>query len=169
MWFNSLDKTGYVRVVRVTCKYYLLQKNASQASGSYVDRVWERIQPHQVCRMLVFTQDNDMAYDIGRSFMLPVLTHHTKLPEREAFLKAFRTGEYQILVTSKVLNEGVDVPDAHVGVIVSGSCSIREHVQRLGRILRPRPGTPAVLSALASCDTGESFTNPRRRKHRSSA
>ncbi|GIT63246.1 MAG: hypothetical protein Ct9H300mP21_07920 [Pseudomonadota bacterium] len=59
--------------------------------------------------------------------------------EREAFLKSFRSGEYPILVTSKVLNEGVDVPDANVGMIVSGSGSIREHVQRLGRILEHVP------------------------------
>ena len=116
--------------------------------------------------MLVFTQDNEMAYRIGKNFMLPVLTHHTKLPEREAFLKLFRSGEYPILITSKVLNEGVNVPDANVGVIVSGSGSIREHVQRLGRILRARPGKQAILYELVSQNTGELFTNQRRRKHR---
>ncbi|GIT70749.1 MAG: hypothetical protein Ct9H300mP28_05630 [Pseudomonadota bacterium] len=41
--------------------------------------------------MLVFTQDNEMAYRIGEN-LFAGLTHHTKLPEREAFLKAFRTG-----------------------------------------------------------------------------
>ena len=116
--------------------------------------------------MLVFTQDNEMAYRIGRRFFLPVLTHKTKLHERESFLEYFRTGKYKILVTSKVLNEGVDVPDANIGVIVSGSGSIREHVQRLGRILRARPGKKATLYELISSDTGEYFTNQRRRKHR---
>ena len=144
----------------------MLQKKLSQASGVKIDCLWGLIKQHQGDRMLVFTQDNEMAYHIGRSFMLPVLTHHTKLPEREAFLKAFRTGEYPILVTSKVLNEGVDVPDANIGVIVSGSGSIREHVQRLGRILRSRPGKQAVLYELVSGDTGEYFINQRRRKHR---
>ena len=116
--------------------------------------------------MLIFTQDNEMAYRIGRKFYLPVLTHHTKLPEREAFLTAFRNGEYPVLITSKVLNEGIDVPEANVGVIVSGSGSIREHVQRLGRILRARPGKQALLYELVSKDTGEYFTNQRRRQHR---
>ena len=144
----------------------MLQKKLSQASGAKVDRLWELIQQHKGDRMLVFTQDNEMAYRIGNNFLLPVLTHHTKLPEREAFLKSFRSGEYPILVTSKVLNEGVDVPDANVGMIVSGSGSIREHVQRLGRILRARPGKQAILYELVSKDTGEYFTNQRRRKHR---
>ena len=64
------------------------------------------------------------------------------------------------------MNEGVDVPEANVAVIVSGSGSIREHVQRLGRILRARPGKRAILYELVSRDTGEYFTNQRRRKHR---
>ena len=81
-------------------------------------------------------------------------------------LKAFRTGEYPVLITSKVLNEGVDVPDANVGIIVSGSGSIREHVQRLGRILRARPGKKAMLYELVSKNTSEYFTNQRRRQHR---
>ena len=59
-----------------------------------------------------------------------------------------------------------DVPDANVGIIVSGSGSIREHVQRLGRILRARPGKQAMLYELVSQNTGEYFTNQRRRKHR---
>ena len=165
-WSIFLRRTSESPEGREAFKAYLLQKKLSQASGAKIDRLWELIQLHQGDRMLVFTQDNEMAYRIGRIFLLPVLTHHTKLPEREAFLKAFRTGEYPILVTSKVLNEGVDVPDANVGVIVSGSGSIREHVQRLGRILRARPGKQAMLYELVSENTGELFTNQRRRKHR---
>ena len=46
-------------------------------------------------------------------------------------LDYFREGKISIIVTSKVLNEGVDVPEASVGVNVSGSGSVREHVQRL--------------------------------------
>src|SRR5947209_14406697 len=46
------------------------------------------------------------------------------------------SGEYPIVATSRVLNEGVNVPEANVAVILSGSGSVREHVQRLGRILR---------------------------------
>ena len=69
--------------------------------------------------------------------------------ERKEMLELFRSGEYPILVTSKVLNEGVDVPEASVGIIVSGSGSIREHVQRLGRILRKKAnGKQAILYEL---------------------
>ena len=94
-----------------------------------------------------------------------MLTHQTKLKERNAFLNGFRDGTYSILVTSKVLNEGVDVPEANVAIIVSGSGSVREHVQRLGRILRKREGKQAVLYELISKQTSEQYVNKRRRQH----
>ena len=88
------------------------------------------------------------------------------MKEREDFLQSFREGTYSILVTSKVLNEGVDVPEANVAIVVSGSGSVREHVQRLGRILRGRPGKQAYLYELVSKRTGEHYVNERRRRHR---
>ena len=165
-WSIFLRRTSESPEGKKAFKSYLLQKKLSQASGAKEECLWKLIRMHQGDRMLVFTQDNEMAYRIGKNFMLPVLTHHTKIAERDAFLKFFRSGDYPILITSKVLNEGVDVPDANVGVIVSGSGSIREHVQRLGRILRARPGKQAILYELVSQNTGELFTNQRRRKHR---
>ena len=165
-WSIFLRRTSESPEGREAFRAYLMQKKLSQASEAKEKLLWKLILKHKGDRMLVFTQDNEMAYRIGGKFYLPVLTHHTKLPEREAFLKAFRTGEYPVLITSKVLNEGIDVPEANVGVIVSGSGSIREHVQRLGRILRARPGKQALLYELVSKDTGEYFTNQRRRQHR---
>jgi superfamily II DNA or RNA helicase len=64
-----------------------------------------------------------------------------------------------------VLNEGVDVPDANVAVVLSGSGSVREHVQRLGRILRKREGKRAVLYELVTGATTETYTSERRREH----
>ena len=128
--------------------------------------VWELANRHSGERMLIFTADNATAYELGRLFFWPVLTHHTKAAERKEFLERFRSGEYPVLVTSKVLNEGVDVPAAAVGVILSGSGSVREHVQRLGRILRPAPGkAQAVLYELISADTSEENVSRRRRNH----
>ena len=97
---------------------------------------------------------------------MPVLTHKTKAAERRDFLEKFRNGEYRVLLTSKVLNEGVDVPEASVGIVVSGSGSTREHVQRLGRILRAKEGKQAVLYELVSMGTSEMRVSDRRRKNR---
>ena len=48
---------------------------------------------------------------------------------------------------------------------MSGSGSVREHVQRLGRILRKKDGKRAVLYELVTNDTSEAFTSDRRRDH----
>jgi superfamily II DNA or RNA helicase len=69
------------------------------------------------------------------------------------------------VVASKVLNEGVDIPAANVAVVVSGSASVREHVQRLGRILRPQDGKQALLYELVTAGTSETATSARRRDH----
>lgn len=80
-------------------------------------------------------------------------------------LDAFATGELPTLVTSRVLNEGVDMPEAEVAIVVSGTGTVREHVQRLGRILRPQKGKRAILYELVAADTTEVHASARRRNH----
>ena len=115
--------------------------------------------------MLLFTQDNATAYAVSRRFLVPVITHQTKVSERSEILAGLAEGTYGAVVTSKVLNEGVDVPDANVAVVISGSGSVREHVQRLGRILRKKGGKRAVLYELVTAATSETYTSDRRREH----
>jgi len=85
--------------------------------------------------------------------------------ERSEILEGLSVGRYGAVVTSKVLNEGVDVPDASVAIVISGSGSVREHVQRLGRILRRKGDKFATLYELVSRKTGEVYTSDRRREH----
>ena len=115
--------------------------------------------------MLIFTSDNETVYRISRRFLIPAITHQTKVKERQELLAAFNAGEYPFLVTSRVLNEGVDVPEANVAVVLSGSGSVREHVQRLGRILRRVEGKHAILYELVAERTGEEYASSRRRRH----
>lgn len=145
---------------------YLAQKRIARGGRAKFRALWDIFRRHPGERLLIFTADNDTAYEIGRRFYLPVLTHRTSVRERKDFLDAFRRGEYLALVTSKVLNEGIDVPEASVGVVVSGSGSTREHVQRLGRILRPARGKQACLYELVSLGTSETYVSERRRQHR---
>ncbi len=145
---------------------YLAQKRIARTSRAKFRTIWELLRQHAGERALIFTADNDTAYAIGRRFLLPVLTHHTKARERKDFLDGFRAGTFPVLVTSKVLNEGIDVPEASLGIIVSGSGSTREHVQRLGRILRPVAGKQAMLYELVSMGTSEFYVSDRRRQHR---
>ena len=69
-----------------------------------------------------------------------------------------------MVVTSQVLDEGIDVPDASLGVILSGTGSPREYVQRLGRLLRKKNGKVARLIEVVSRKTTEMGTSIRRHR-----
>jgi superfamily II DNA or RNA helicase len=144
---------------------YREQKKIAQSCQGKLLGIWEILTRHGGARVIIFTEDNQFAYRIGHLFFLPVLTHQTGVKERKKMLDAFRQGLIRVIVTSKVLNEGVDVPEASVAIVVSGSGAVREHVQRLGRILRKVEGKQAVLYELIAKGTGERFVNQRRREH----
>lgn len=121
---------------------------------------------HRRDRVLVFTDDNRTVYRISQEFLVPAITHQTPVKERHAVLSAFRSGDYPRIVSSKVLNEGVDVPEANVAVVLSGSGSTREYVQRLGRILRRGEGKLALLYEVIAEGTSEEGVSDRRRSTR---
>jgi len=165
---------GWQRFVFAACQsaegrealaaYYTQRRIAFSAARKF-EILEELLTQHRDERVLVFTNDNATAYEIGRRLLLPVLTHQTPVAERKALLAAFADGSLPYLVSSRVLNEGVDVPSANVAVILSGTSSVREHVQRLGRILRHAPGKQALLYEVLSHMTGEEHVSRRRRQH----
>ncbi|MFN0122519.1 MAG: DEAD/DEAH box helicase family protein, partial [Blastocatellia bacterium] len=117
---------------------------------------------HRRDRVIVFTAENDMVWRISARFLVPSITHETPVKERSFWLESFNQGDVLALVTSKVLNEGVNVPAASVAVVLSGSGSSREHIQRLGRILRKQPDKEAVLYEVVTSQTAEEYISQRR-------
>jgi superfamily II DNA or RNA helicase len=144
---------------------YRTQRRLAFAASAKLEYLEHLLLVHRRDRAILFTQDNATAYEVSRRFLVPAITHQTKVKERSHFLAGLAAGEYGAIVTSRVLNEGVDVPSANVAVVLSGSGSVREHVQRLGRILRKKEGKRAILYELVTSDTGETFTSDRRREH----
>jgi superfamily II DNA or RNA helicase len=126
--------------------------------------VAELLRRHRGGRVLVFTQDNGAAYAIAREHFIMPITCDIGRKEREDALAAFRAGELSALVSSRVLNEGIDVPDADVAIVVGGVAGEREHVQRVGRLLRPRPGKRAVVYELVMMATHETRQSRERRR-----
>ena len=116
-------------------------------------------------RTVVFTHDNETAYKVSKRFLVPCISHQTDIKERRAILAAFEDGSLPVIVTSRVLNGGVDMPAAEVAIVLSGTGTVREHVQRLGRILRPAKDKAAILYEVVAADTAEMRTSTRRRSH----
>ena len=119
---------------------------------------------HRDDRAIVFTAHTDTVYRVAERFLVPPVTAETGAEERKRILRRFRAGEYDRVVAANVLDEGIDVPAANVGVVLSGSGSEREFTQRLGRILRPtEEGSRAVLYEVVTAETAEERVSERRR------
>ncbi|MBC5795857.1 DEAD/DEAH box helicase [Sphaerospermopsis sp. LEGE 00249] len=120
---------------------------------------------HYPSRVLIFTADNATVYRISGELLIPAITHQTPVKERHEILTKFKEGIYNTLVASHVLNEGVDVPSASIAIILSGTGSAREYIQRLGRVLRKGnvENKQAILYEVVAEDTSEEGTSARRR------
>lgn len=164
-WSEFVMRSAQRADGRRAMRAYRRQREIAFASAGKLDLVEHLLHEHRNDRVLIFTQDNATAYAVSRRCLVPVITHQTKIRERSEILERFSSGVYGAVATSKVLNEGVDVPDASVAIVISGSGSVREHVQRLGRILRQREGKQALLYELVSGGTSETSTSERRRDH----
>jgi superfamily II DNA or RNA helicase len=167
-------KHGWQRFIQASCRSpegraafqaYREQKRLALAAPAKLHLLDQLLERHAHDRALIFTYDNATVYLIARRFLIPAITHQTKAKERQEILKKFHSGAYPFLVTSQVLNEGVDVPAANVGIILSGTGSVREHVQRLGRLLRKHGDKRALLYEVVTRGTAEEFTSDRRRQH----
>lgn len=133
------------------------------ASENKLNALDKLLREHIHERVLIFTESNEVVYQLSARYLIPALTHETKAAERKAILEAFQSGRYQAIVTSKVLNEGVDVPEAKVAIVLGGSAGAREYIQRLGRVLRKVGNKQAVLYELIVRKTVDESRAQRRR------
>ncbi|NUR09315.1 MAG: DEAD/DEAH box helicase [Nocardioidaceae bacterium] len=117
--------------------------------------VEELVEKHRGEPTLVIGQYLDQLDEIGERLDAPVIKGETTVKERERLFNAFRHGEIDLLVVSKVANFSVDLPSASVAIQVSGSFGSRqEEAQRLGRLLRPKQDKrSARFYAIVSRDT----------------
>ena len=145
---------------------YREQKRIIQAASGKFKLLEDLLVRHANDRVLIFTADNATVYEIARRYLIPAMTNQTKPKERKAILANFHAGAFNAVVTCQVLNEGVDVPAAGVGIVLSGTGSATENVQRLGRILRKYADKQAILYEVIAKNTTEEFVSDRRRQHR---
>ena len=104
---------------------------------------------------LVIGQYIDQLDELAERLSAPLIKGETTVKERERLFNAFRSGEVDLLVVSKVANFSIDLPSAAVAIQVSGSFGSRqEEAQRLGRLLRPKAeGDSARFYTIVSRDT----------------
>jgi DNA excision repair protein ERCC-3 len=117
--------------------------------------VRDLVRQHAGQPTLVIGQYIDQLDEISELLDAPVIKGETPVKERQRLFQAFRTGEIDLLVVSKVANFSIDLPSAEVAIQVSGSFGSRqEEAQRLGRLLRPKTeGRTAHFYTIVSRDT----------------
>ncbi len=133
---------------------------ALEASAK-IDQVEALLEQYRDAKVIIFSRYTRIVEKISDLFGIPLITHKTKVSERERILSKFKEGTFTKIVTGQVLDEGVDVPDASVGIIISGTGSKREFIQRLGRLLRPQK-EQAILYELITESTLEDGISQRR-------
>ena len=164
---NNLRRLIMMSNRNKTAREGLLARNKANEialnSESKISELQTILHENKSAKTIIFTQNNKMVYDLSNKFLIPVITYKTSKDERRDVLDGFKSGRYNVVVTSKVLDEGIDVPDAEIGIVVSGTGSGRELIQRLGRLLRPKQDDKkARLIEIVSKQTREISTSAKR-------
>jgi DNA excision repair protein ERCC-3 len=107
--------------------------------------------------ILIIGQYINQLEAIAEYFKFPLITGKMPTAKRDILYQEFRSGNIPVLIVSKVANFAIDLPDAAVGIQVSGAFGSRqEEAQRLGRILRPKKdGRSAYFYSVVSKDSRE--------------
>ncbi len=162
MFVEMIRRSGYDPAARSALRAHHQARMIALNAEAKIAKVVDLLAKHRDDKVIVFSEYNAMVDILSERLLLPAITYRTALAERRQILERFRSGAYGKLVTGRVLNEGVDVPDANVAIVVSGSSATREYIQRLGRVLRPK-AREALLYELVTRRTTEGRSARKRR------
>lgn len=164
-WKDLMAETGNDPDARAAQQAFYAKKSIEERAFEKFRVLEDIFRLHMGTPVIIFAGSNVMARDISKRFLIPCLLTHCGKRERIDILDGFREGVYPALVANRVLDEGVDLPEAKVAVVVGGRASVRQHVQRLGRILRKSGNKRGVLYEVVCQDTGEIERSRQRRKN----
>ena len=119
--------------------------NVAKNSEMRVPSAVEVAKKEKEQKILIFHESIEKAeeiYSILSNEGLSVGIYHSEIygPIRRETLYRYRKGMIRILISCRALDEGVDIPDANVAIIAAYTSSLRQRVQRLGRVLRKHSG-----------------------------
>lgn len=146
---DEIRGTGVSRQV-VAARAYLSALRARRDVGAQAEAklaAVRRLGPQLAAegtRTLVFTDTVEQAEQAAaalRGCGVAAKEIHGDLPgdKRRIRLAQFKNGNLQAVVAPRVLDEGVDVPDAELAVVLAAFRTRRQMIQRLGRVLRLKP------------------------------
>jgi superfamily II DNA or RNA helicase len=166
-WKDLCIRQGNTAESRRAMRAYFAKKSIEDRAEEKLRVLEDLFRLHTPGPALVFAGSNAMARDVSRRFLIPCLLNHCGKKERIEILQGLEQGVYPAMVANQVLDEGVDLPEVKVAVVIGGTASSRQAKQRLGRILRKSGNARAVLYEIVCADTNEERRS--RRRHDSDA
>lgn len=163
-WRDLCKECGDDPRARHAQKAYHLKKSVEERAVEKLRVLEDIFRLHYGQKILVFTGLNSMAIEVSKRFLVPTILSHTRKRERLAILEGFAGGSFSVLVANRVLDEGVDIPEAKVAVVIGGQGSTRQAKQRLGRVLRRSGNVRAVLYEIVCENTKEVSRSRKRRR-----
>jgi superfamily II DNA or RNA helicase len=142
---SGRSDTGFAglaaKFINDTTRRKQLLYRAANRSGAALALIREAITKRPDARVILFHESIDEVvslFELLTSEKLPVVMEHSELPadSRETSLDLFRKGIAQVIVSARSLIEGLNVPEADLGIIVASSSSSRQRIQSIGRVLR---------------------------------
>ena len=121
------------------------------------------LEKHRDDKVIIFTRHQETAKRISIMFGIPYIVGEMSKDERKEILSMFKKGIVTKLSTAEVLDEGIDIPSARVGIILAGKPSKRQLIQRIGRLLRPEKGKRAIIYEIVTSRTYDYFASRKRR------
>ncbi|MCI4409767.1 MAG: DEAD/DEAH box helicase [Thermofilum sp.] len=161
---NSDDKEDKAELEELELRYRILADKRKRLMSRIEEkrrRVVEIAKSHEGEKIIVFTESIESAETIKNELVsngVKAETYHSQKPDtvRRRILATWGKA-FSVLVTVRALDEGIDVPEVRIGIVVASGTSTRQITQRLGRILRPAPGKEkATLYVLVARNTYES-------------
>jgi len=162
-WEDLCSETGKTPQARRAMKAYFAKKSIEDRAGEKLRVLEDIFRLHAGESCIIFAGSNAMARDVSRRFLIPCLLNHCGKKERLDILRGLEDGSYPALVANRVLDEGVDLPQVNLAVVIGGTASSRQAKQRLGRILRKSGTAKATLYEVVCTATKEEHRSRRRR------
>jgi len=163
-WRDLCKESGKDPQARHAQKAYYLKQSIENRAAEKLRVLEDIFRLHNGRQIIVFAGSNAMAIEVSRRFLVPTILSHTRKRERLAVLEGFAMRLFPVLVANRVLDEGVDVPEAKVAVVIGGQGSTRQAKQRLGRVLRRSGNAKATLYEVVCENTKEVMRSRKRRR-----
>nr|WP_243637833.1 DEAD/DEAH box helicase [Natrarchaeobius chitinivorans] len=157
-WGDDEQRNAYVSAEGRE-KYRIAAQNRGK-----LEEVRYLLSSHPDSKALVFVDYLEQGREIADALGVPFLSGETPHHERRRLLEEFRRDERDLLVVSRVGDEGIDLPTADLAVVASGlGGSRRQGTQRAGRTMRPAGG--ALVYVLATRGSREEDFARRQLQH----